>query len=144
LLAILVLSKWIYSPLHFGLQWIVSLTQPAKEFRPPMSEIVDSLVSFMQKLNVSKSVGGLADGTELDPLDRSFRTTTSRFIPSPSLSYVSAWCTTNTVIHKLIHSDIKANRNFSWSLFFTVSLVIVSSSLSWSTKYSFVKKYCMD
>ena len=65
-------------------------TQPAKEFRPPMSEIVDSLVSFMQKLNVSKSVGGLADGTELDPLDRSFRTTTSRFIPSPSLSYVSA------------------------------------------------------
>ncbi|WJX17677.1 hypothetical protein P8452_07563 [Trifolium repens] len=70
---------------------IISLcTQPAKEFRPPMSEIVDSLVSFMQKLNVSKSVGGLADGTELDPLDRSFRTTTSRFIPSPSLSYVSA------------------------------------------------------
>ncbi|XP_045802462.1 protein STRUBBELIG-RECEPTOR FAMILY 2 [Trifolium pratense] len=65
-------------------------TQPAKEFRPAMSEIVDSLVSFMQKLNVSKSAGGVADGTELDPLDRSFRTTTSRFIPSPSLSYVSA------------------------------------------------------
>ncbi|GAU45772.1 hypothetical protein TSUD_24360 [Trifolium subterraneum] len=70
---------------------IISLcTQPAKEFRPAMSEIVDSLVSFMQKLNASKSAGGVADGTELDPLDRSFRTTTSRFIPSPSLSYVSA------------------------------------------------------
>ncbi|XP_014628610.1 protein STRUBBELIG-RECEPTOR FAMILY 2 [Glycine max] len=67
---------------------IISLCiQPVKEFRPPMSEIVDSLVSFSQKL-VSKS--GAADGTELDPLERSFRTTTSRFIGSPALSYVSA------------------------------------------------------
>lgn len=65
----------------------MSLVQPVKEFRPPMSEIVDSLVSFSQKL-VSKS--GAADGTELDPLERSFRTTTSRFIGSPALSYVSA------------------------------------------------------
>jgi len=54
-----------------------------------MSEIVDSLVSFMQRLNVSKSAGGVADGIELEPLERSFRTTTSRFMPSPSLSYVS-------------------------------------------------------
>jgi hypothetical protein len=54
-----------------------------------MSEIVDSLVSFMQRLNVSKSAGGVADGIELDPFERSFRTTTSRFMPSPSLSYVS-------------------------------------------------------
>ncbi|XP_013467632.3 protein STRUBBELIG-RECEPTOR FAMILY 2 [Medicago truncatula] len=69
---------------------IISLcTQPVKEFRPPMSEIVDSLVSFMRRLNVSKSAGGVADGTELDPFERSFRTTTSRFMPSPSLSYVS-------------------------------------------------------
>ncbi|KAG4397167.1 hypothetical protein GLYMA_10G091400v4 [Glycine max] len=67
---------------------IISLcTQPVKEFRPPMSEIVDSLVSFSQNL-LSKS--GAADDTELDPLERSFRTTTSRFISSPALSYVSA------------------------------------------------------
>ena len=62
--------------------------QPVKEFRPPMSEIVDSLVSFSQKFNMSKS--GVADGNELDPLERSFRTTTSRFMASPTLSYVSA------------------------------------------------------
>ncbi|CAK8571011.1 unnamed protein product [Lathyrus sativus] len=69
---------------------IISLcTQPVKEFRPPMSEIVDSLVSFMQKLSMSKSAGGVADGTEFDPLERSFRTTTSRFMASPSMSYVS-------------------------------------------------------
>ncbi|CAJ1967474.1 unnamed protein product [Sphenostylis stenocarpa] len=67
---------------------IISLCiQPVKEFRPPMSEIVDNLVSFSQKM-VSKS--GVADGTELDPLDRSFHTTTSRFNGSPALSYVSA------------------------------------------------------
>ncbi|KAK7345126.1 hypothetical protein VNO77_15587 [Canavalia gladiata] len=67
---------------------IISLCiQPVKEFRPPMSEIVESLVSFSQKL-VSES--GVTDGTELDPLDRSFRTTTSRFMGSPALSYVSA------------------------------------------------------
>jgi len=61
--------------------------QPVKEFRPPISEIVDNLVSFSQKL-VSKS--GEADGTEFDPLERSFHTTTSRFNGSPALSYVSA------------------------------------------------------
>lgn len=54
-----------------------------------MSEIVDSLVSFMQKLSMSKSAGGVVDGTEFDPLERSFPTTTSRFMASPSMSYVS-------------------------------------------------------
>ncbi|KAJ1409898.1 Serine-threonine/tyrosine-protein kinase, catalytic domain [Sesbania bispinosa] len=68
---------------------IISLCiQPVKEFRPPMSEIVDSLVSFSQKFDMSKS--GVEDGTEFDPLERSFRTTTSRFLPSPTMSYVSA------------------------------------------------------
>ncbi|KAK7355125.1 hypothetical protein VNO80_14370 [Phaseolus coccineus] len=69
---------------------IISLCiQPVKEFRPPMSEIVNNLVSFSRKL-VSKS--GAADGTELDPLEieRSFHTTSSRFNGSPALSYVSA------------------------------------------------------
>ncbi|KAG5003397.1 hypothetical protein JHK86_027536 [Glycine max] len=78
------LAKWASSRLHD----CDSLEQmPVKEFRPPMSEIVDSLVSFSQNL-LSKS--GAADDTELDPLERSFRTTTSRFISSPALSYVSA------------------------------------------------------
>ncbi|KAK7278841.1 hypothetical protein RJT34_23879 [Clitoria ternatea] len=63
---------------------IISLCiQPAKEFRPPMSEIVDSLASFSQKL-------GATDGTEVQSLDRSFPTTSSRFMGSPALSYVSA------------------------------------------------------
>lgn len=63
---------------------IVSLCiQPVKEFRPPMSEVVDSLISFTQKLNTS-------DGTDFDPLDRSFRSTATRFVGSPALSYVSA------------------------------------------------------
>ncbi|XP_022640279.1 protein STRUBBELIG-RECEPTOR FAMILY 2 [Vigna radiata var. radiata] len=67
---------------------IISLCiQPVKQFRPPMSEIVDNLVSFSQKL-VSES--GEADETELDPLDMSFHTTISRFNGSPALSYVSA------------------------------------------------------
>ncbi|KAK7392822.1 hypothetical protein VNO78_21270 [Psophocarpus tetragonolobus] len=67
---------------------IISLCiQPVKEFRPPMSEIVDSLVSFSQKA-VSKN--GTTDGPEAEPLERSFRTTTSRFIGSPAMSYVSA------------------------------------------------------
>jgi len=52
-----------------------------------MSEIVDNLVSFSQKL-VSES--GEADETELDPLNMSFHTTISRFNGSPALSYVSA------------------------------------------------------
>ncbi|CAL0321605.1 unnamed protein product [Lupinus luteus] len=69
---------------------IISLCiQPVKEFRPQMSEVVDSLVSFSQKLNMPKS--RVKDGIALDdPLDRSFRSTTSRFMASPTLSYVSA------------------------------------------------------
>ncbi|KAF1860014.1 hypothetical protein Lal_00027864 [Lupinus albus] len=48
---------------------IISLCiQPVKEFRPQMSEVVDSLVSFSQKLNMSKS--RVKDGTALDdPLE---------------------------------------------------------------------------
>ncbi|XP_061348889.1 protein STRUBBELIG-RECEPTOR FAMILY 2-like [Gastrolobium bilobum] len=70
---------------------IISLCiQPVKEFRPQMSEIVDSLVSFSQKINLRGLSDSAADGTDLDPLERSFRTTTSRFMVSPTLSYVSA------------------------------------------------------
>ncbi|KAL1368225.1 hypothetical protein HN51_022365 [Arachis hypogaea] len=64
--------------------------QPVKEFRPPMSEIAESLASFMQRLNASKSGAADRNGPVSDPLERSFRTTASHFIASPTLSYVSA------------------------------------------------------
>ncbi|XP_061346375.1 protein STRUBBELIG-RECEPTOR FAMILY 2-like [Gastrolobium bilobum] len=64
---------------------IISLCiQPVRQFRPPMSEVVESLVSFSQKFNTAKS--RVADGSELDPLERSFRSTNTRFIGSPALS----------------------------------------------------------
>ncbi|GAA0161535.1 hypothetical protein LIER_17825 [Lithospermum erythrorhizon] len=65
---------------------IVSLCiQPAKEFRPCMSEIVNSLKGLVQKHEQG-------DGAELDSLERSFRSTTTRFIGSPSISYYSSEC----------------------------------------------------
>ncbi|KAG9148293.1 hypothetical protein Leryth_012241, partial [Lithospermum erythrorhizon] len=65
---------------------IVSLCiQPAKEFRPCMSEIANSLKGLVQKHEQG-------DGAELDSLERSFRSTTTRFIGSPSISYYSSEC----------------------------------------------------
>ncbi|KAL5545485.1 hypothetical protein UlMin_005172 [Ulmus minor] len=62
---------------------IVSLcVQPVKEFRPPMSEVVESLKCLQQKFQMEKSSG--ADGTEID--ERSFRSTNTRFINSPASS----------------------------------------------------------
>lgn len=58
--------------------------QPVKEFRPPMSEVVDSLISFSQKL-MSKN-----DGIDFDAFDKSFRSTNTRFMASPAMSYLSA------------------------------------------------------
>ncbi|XP_028777566.1 protein STRUBBELIG-RECEPTOR FAMILY 2 [Neltuma alba] len=72
---------------------IVSLCiQPVKEFRPPMSEVVDSLIICSQKFNkvMSRSGGAAADISDLDPLDKSFRSTNTRFLGSPAYSYVSA------------------------------------------------------
>ncbi|XP_004306222.1 PREDICTED: protein STRUBBELIG-RECEPTOR FAMILY 2-like [Fragaria vesca subsp. vesca] len=67
---------------------IISLCiQPVKEFRPPMSEVVGSLTQLMQKLNMGKGNG--ADGTQVDPFERSFRSTNTRFMGSPTLSYFS-------------------------------------------------------
>ncbi|PRQ44525.1 putative protein kinase RLK-Pelle-LRR-V family [Rosa chinensis] len=66
---------------------IISLCiQPVKEFRPPMSEVVGSLTQLMQKL---KGKGNGADGTQVDPFERSFRSTNTRFMGSPTLSYFS-------------------------------------------------------
>ncbi|KAK6149203.1 hypothetical protein DH2020_016728 [Rehmannia glutinosa] len=62
---------------------IVSLCiQPEQEFRPPMSEIVESLMSLLQRPSA-------ADGTEADSFAPSFRSTNSRFFGSPTLSYYS-------------------------------------------------------
>ncbi|PON52229.1 Tyrosine-protein kinase [Parasponia andersonii] len=62
---------------------IVSLCiQPVKEFRSPMSEVVDSLQCLIEKLNNERSSGG--DGLEVD--EKSFRSTNTRFIGSPALS----------------------------------------------------------
>ncbi|XP_075639552.1 protein STRUBBELIG-RECEPTOR FAMILY 2 [Castanea sativa] len=65
---------------------IVSLcVQPVKEFRPPMSEIAESLTSLLEKLSKAKS--GTADGNEEE--ERSFISSNTRFMGSPTLSYSS-------------------------------------------------------
>ncbi|KAH8504959.1 hypothetical protein H0E87_012266 [Populus deltoides] len=61
--------------------------QPDKFFRPPMSEIVSSLTSVLRKFTAAKS--GAMEGAEVDPFERSFCSTYSRFITSPTPSYIS-------------------------------------------------------
>ncbi|GFQ05449.1 protein strubbelig-receptor family 2 [Phtheirospermum japonicum] len=57
--------------------------QPEQEFRPPMSEIVESLMSLLQRPIA-------ADGTEAeDPFSRSFRSSNSHFFGSPTISNYS-------------------------------------------------------
>lgn len=68
---------------------IISLCiQPVKEFRPPMSAVVDSLTVCSQKLKVRISTTG--DGTDVDPPDKSRMSTHSRFKNSPTLTNISA------------------------------------------------------
>ncbi|KAF7818967.1 protein STRUBBELIG-RECEPTOR FAMILY 2 [Senna tora] len=63
---------------------IVSLCiQPVKEFRSPMSEVVDTLTSFSQNFSMSSPA-------DVSDFDKSFRSTNTRFLGSPALSYVSA------------------------------------------------------
>lgn len=64
--------------------WL-GLEQPVKEFRPPMSEVVESLNSVLEKLSMAK--GGTVDGNEEE--EKSFRSTYTRFIGSPELTYSS-------------------------------------------------------
>ncbi|KAJ6382284.1 hypothetical protein OIU77_030851 [Salix suchowensis] len=61
--------------------------QADKFFRPPMSEIVSSLTSVLQKFTAAKS--GAMEGAEVDPFERSFRSTYTRFVTSPTPSYIS-------------------------------------------------------
>lgn len=63
---------------------LFEMHQPDQEFRPPISEIVESLACLLHK-------PGTADGAEVDPFDRSFRSTNTRFCGSPTLSYYSIW-----------------------------------------------------
>ncbi|XP_017255958.1 protein STRUBBELIG-RECEPTOR FAMILY 2 isoform X3 [Daucus carota subsp. sativus] len=69
---------------------IISLCiQAQKEFRPPMTEIQEGLMCILQEHRVVRGHTAAADGTEADPLDRSFRSSNSRFFASPTLSYLS-------------------------------------------------------
>ncbi|XP_060210374.1 protein STRUBBELIG-RECEPTOR FAMILY 2 isoform X1 [Lycium barbarum] len=67
--------------------------QPQKEFRPQMAEVAQSLVSLLQKSGQEKAKSGkdktTAEGAEVDPCERSFRSTNSRFFASPAASYYS-------------------------------------------------------
>ncbi|KAL2320843.1 hypothetical protein Fmac_029812 [Flemingia macrophylla] len=56
--------------------------EPVRQLRPPMSEIVESLDSVYQKFNIEKS--DVADGTELDPFEKSFHSTNICFMGSPA------------------------------------------------------------
>ncbi|KAG5043395.1 hypothetical protein JHK87_007310 [Glycine soja] len=69
---------------------IISLCiQPVKQLRPPMSEVVESLEALYQKFNIEKS--DVADGTEVDPFERSFHSTNICFMGSPpAVSHASA------------------------------------------------------
>ncbi|KAE8098868.1 hypothetical protein FH972_016901 [Carpinus fangiana] len=74
------IKRTIPSKALSGFADIVSLCiQAVKEFRPPMSEIVESLNSLLEKLSMAK--GGAADGIEED--EKSFCSTYTRFIGSP-------------------------------------------------------------
>ncbi|XP_073132467.1 protein STRUBBELIG-RECEPTOR FAMILY 2 isoform X2 [Henckelia pumila] len=56
-----------------------------QEFRPPMSEIVESLMSLVQK--PACGTDGSSSTIEADSLEKSFRTANTKFFGSPTLSY---------------------------------------------------------
>ncbi|XVF75873.1 hypothetical protein PTKIN_Ptkin13bG0221900 [Pterospermum kingtungense] len=67
---------------------IVSLCiQPEKEFRAPMTEIVESLTRLLQKMGIIKSIETV--GSEVEVVDRSFRSTETCFMSSPAVSLLS-------------------------------------------------------
>lgn len=74
----------------YMLIWMEINNQPQKEFRPPMTEIQEALMCILQEHRVVRGYTA-ADGTEVDPVDRSFRSSNSRFFASPTLSYLSIW-----------------------------------------------------
>ncbi|XP_019077132.1 protein STRUBBELIG-RECEPTOR FAMILY 2 isoform X2 [Vitis vinifera] len=67
---------------------IVSLCiQPEKEFRPPMTEVVESVRRLLQKTRSRLIEGG---EVEVEGFDKSFHSTNTRFVGSPSMSIMSA------------------------------------------------------
>ncbi|CAI9097402.1 OLC1v1033817C1 [Oldenlandia corymbosa var. corymbosa] len=69
---------------------IVSLCiQPEREFRPAMSEVVESLLLLLQKQASTTSRSLAGESSEVDPFNQSNRSYDSRFCGSPSLSYYS-------------------------------------------------------
>ncbi|KAL0359453.1 UNVERIFIED_CONTAM: protein STRUBBELIG-RECEPTOR FAMILY 2 [Sesamum angustifolium] len=94
-----VITRMISSKSLSRLADIVSLCiQPEQEFRPPMSEMVESLMHLLQRPNAREGTEAVErllqwpnprERTEADDLDRSFRSTNSRFFGSPTISYYS-------------------------------------------------------
>ncbi|RAL51799.1 hypothetical protein DM860_010517 [Cuscuta australis] len=74
---------------------IVLLCLQAEEFRAPMSEVVEALMCLVQKSSGGCGGGGGSrrrrneDVVSADPFDRSFRSTSTHFISSPTHSYYS-------------------------------------------------------
>ncbi|CAI9297777.1 unnamed protein product [Lactuca saligna] len=65
---------------------IVSLcTQAERGFRPSMTEIMESLGQMLEEYRRMRT----GVDTDFDPYERSFRSTNSRFIGSPTVSYMS-------------------------------------------------------
>ena len=59
-----------------------------KEFRPPMSEIVEHLTNLQRKMEMVKCVAA-SNETEVNPFEKSFRSTNTGFVSSPAYSYSS-------------------------------------------------------
>ncbi|CAL0302485.1 unnamed protein product [Lupinus luteus] len=80
-------SAFSSKPLSPYANIIARCIQPLRQLRPPMSEVVDFLASFSQKFSIANR--GEADCTVVDTIERSFRSTNTRFIGSPVMSHVS-------------------------------------------------------
>ncbi|KAK6232275.1 hypothetical protein SCA6_002348 [Theobroma cacao] len=96
---------------------IVSLCiQPEKEFRPPMSEIVESLTRLLQTMGLTKS--SATDGAEVDPLERSFCSTQTCFKGSPPAPHMSPNLTSGSLSHGFLF-PMTATSSQKWSLSIT-------------------------
>lgn len=60
--------------------------QAEKGFRPPISEILESLTHMIEEYRRMRTP---SDAADLDPYEKSFRSTHSRFVGSPTVSYLS-------------------------------------------------------
>ncbi|KAF8043810.1 hypothetical protein BT93_A1961 [Corymbia citriodora subsp. variegata] len=64
---------------------IISIcTRPEKEFRPAMYEVVESLLYMLERINITE--GNATYSSDLEPCERSFRSTHTRFLASPATS----------------------------------------------------------